>query len=78
MARNRTEYFVHEGYARRLGNRRFVGGLILGMLITWTLPAFKLWRKACDDRYVRKENYDISKTEDETSEEITFTDEDFE
>lgn len=64
MTRDRSIYYVNEGYARRLASRKFAGGVVLGALIMWT------W---CEYRDLRKE-YEKKKSK---KEEIEFSDEDF-
>ena len=72
---NHNAYYVHEGYARKLGNRRFVGGMLLGMAIMWTLPAFKYFCKRFNDKYDELKKQD-DKSE-EPGEKIEFSEEDF-
>lgn len=53
MTRDNDVFYVHEKYARRLGNRRFIGGLILGGLIVFTTPFYKYLREYCKTRSER-------------------------
>ena len=74
MVRDNTIYYVHENYARRLANRRFRGGLVLGMLIMATLPVFKAFAKQISSNYIHiSELKDLHEEENEPD----LTDDDF-
>ena len=51
-------FHVHEAYARKMANNRFIAGMFLGGLITWTMPIYKALRisikKAIDEKTQRK------------------------
>ena len=51
-------FYVHEAYARKMANNRFIAGMFLGGLIVWTMPIYKAVRtgikKALDEKTQRK------------------------
>lgn len=53
MAREKDYFYVHEDYARRLGNQRFRRGLLLGIVIMYQLAniAFKYYKKDLKAKY---------------------------
>lgn len=45
--RGRHDFMIHEIYARRMANRRFVAGVVVGAVCMFFTPMFKTMKNAC-------------------------------
>lgn len=61
----KDEFYVHEAFARKMANRRFMAGMFWGMAITWTLPFFKVVKTGIEKAIEKHKNEEKETTVDD-------------